>query len=186
MLAGRDRQRNLDKVNADDQARKEQERQLARAAKAREAFVAELLQRPVKVHASARDLLADLVGVALDRQESDAVKLTCRLLGLQPLIKRGDSPGVRADKDYRGPVARYAADPSKLGRVARALWLSQGEFRARWTYSPWSPMVLAYLDQLVEAGYILSPVERQRYDEARQAATAGEQATSGEEPDAQA
>jgi hypothetical protein len=161
-----------------ERARRDDERQLSRAAKAREAFaVTNLLERAVKVHASDRQLLADLVLVAAERLETEAAKLTCRLLGVEPVIERGDGEGARASKNYRHAVRQHSEVSGELGRVARALWLSQAEYRARWTYSSWTPMVLRYLDQLVDAGYILSPVEQHRYDEVQGRAMADSQST---------
>jgi ParB/RepB/Spo0J family partition protein len=151
-----------------DQQQRDQERQLGRAAKARQAFVVELLQRPVKVHASDRALLTDVVLMALERQESEAAKLTCRLLGLEPVLEQPTWTGGKPTKNHREAVRHHAEDPANLGRVARALPWAEGEFRARWTYSSWGRLVLRYLDQLVAAGYALSPAEQERYQQAQQ------------------
>jgi ParB/RepB/Spo0J family partition protein len=172
--------RAADRLASDDadKARREQERQLGRAAKVRQAFAAEQLAKPVRVHASDRGLLTEVVLLAAERQESEAAKLACRLLGLEPVIEQPSWAGGSPSKNYREAVRRHAEDPANLGRVARALPWSEGEFRARWSYSTWGRLVLRYLDQLVAAGYALSPVEQQRHQEAT---TALNQATEDQD-----
>lgn len=166
-----------ERTSAKEEARRDQERHLAVAAKARQAFVTELLATPVKVPAAARDLLAGITAVAIERLESDAAKLVCALLGLEPVIEPPSLHGGGRRKNYREALHRRA--PEDLGRVAQAVTLGQGEFRARWTYGSWrNPMVLSYLERLIAAGYQPSPVEVQRLAEAR----APQQPGSKQEP----
>jgi ParB family transcriptional regulator, chromosome partitioning protein len=145
--------------------RRERDRLLGRAAKARAAFLVQLIERPARVPASARELLADVVVVALARLETEAAKVACGLLGLEPVVEQPSWQGARPFKNHREAVRRYGEDPGHLGRVARALWLAEGEVRAKQTYGTWGRLELRYLDQLVAAGYVLSPVEQQRYQE---------------------
>jgi ParB/RepB/Spo0J family partition protein len=155
--------------------RRERDRQLGRAARAREAFLVTLMEQPVKVPAGARGLLADMVVVGLARLETDAGKIACRLLGLEPVVEQPSWQGARPHKNHREAVRRYAQDPAQLGRVARAVWLSEGEAWTKQTYGTWGRLELRYLDQLVAAGYVLSPVEQERHQESMAALQEREQ-----------
>jgi ParB/RepB/Spo0J family partition protein len=167
-----------EQASAKEQARREEERQLAAAARSRQAFATQLLTAPVKVPAAARELLDGITAVAIERLESDAAKLVCALLGLEPVIEPPTLQGGGRRKNYRAALCRRAAED--LGRVALAVSLGEGEFRARWTYASWrNPMVLGYLDRLLAAGYQPSPVEQQRLADARKPQQPAPQASSG-------
>jgi ParB/RepB/Spo0J family partition protein len=170
-------------LDAGEAARKERDRLLGRAAKAREAFLVELLRRPVRVHATDRTLVSSLVRVAAERLESEAAKLACRLLGVDPMVEEPRWKGDTRHKNYREAIRRYAADPANLSRAARAVPWAEAEFRARWSYGEWGRLVVDYVDELVAAGYALSSAEQERYDEGqRAAAQAAKQATAAAEP----
>lgn len=171
-----------ERASADEQARKERERHLAAAAKARQAFAAQLLTSPVKVPAAARELVAGITTVAIERLESEAAKLVCALLDLEPVIEEPTHQGDRRHKNYREALRRRTTED--LGRVALAVTLGEGEFRARWTYdASWrSPIVLGHFEWLLAAGYQPSPVEQQRLAEARKPQQRTAQQSAPEEP----
>lgn len=101
-------------------------------------------------------MLADITAVAIERLESEAAKLACKLLGLEPVVVTGQ---YSTTKDWRLTLHQHTGE--NLPRVARAVFLAEGEFRARWTWGNWSGrLVERYLATLEAAGYEFTEAEQ--------------------------
>lgn len=149
--------------------RKATEKELAQAGKAREAFLVELLAAAgvddefvwPEAHL---ELLADVTTVAIERLESEAAKLACKLLALTPVEIKGFH---NTTKDWK--LTLHQAAEQDLARVARVVFLAEGEFRLRWTWGTWRGRLEArYAAALKAAGYTFGKAEAAKLNKAQE------------------
>jgi len=154
------------RYDREDRKRKEQEKALSTAARARRTFVRELI-KTARWSREETDpfLLAELVHAS----HASVQKAACELLGIQG--HKGKGP--YASWDYAGPLLAEAEKPKRMLAVAMGVVFAAFEERAGSTWAPERLTVGRYFEWLKGRGYELSAVERARLPKPKKAAPRG-------------
>jgi ParB/RepB/Spo0J family partition protein len=149
------------------------EKALSKAATARGAFLGELLAGDLPLGGDTERLeflLRDVTAVAIERLESEAAKLACKLLQLDPVEVKN---AYATTKDWRLTLHQHA--DHDLSRTAWAVFLAEGEFRMRWTWGNWrGRLVERYIATIQGVGYQFGEAERAKLAAAVESEPAGD------------